>query len=90
MFDEAYYSGHYGLNTETMSSSSNRSEAVIEDYKKRKLAHSAVRRIEALLQGFDRERAFDRKLARAGVVIVVLLIAASFYWLVNADSLIVR
>jgi hypothetical protein len=73
-----------------MSSQLHRSEEVIADFKKHKLARSAMRRIQDLLWGFEQDRAFDRKLARIGVVIVVLLVAASIYWLSSADSVILR
>jgi hypothetical protein len=73
-----------------MSSQLNRSEAVITDYKKRKLRRSALRRIQDLLLSFDQERAFDRRLARIGMAVVVLLVAISLYWLASADSMILR
>jgi hypothetical protein len=73
-----------------MSSQLNRSEAVITDYKKRKLKRSALRRIQDLLLSFDQERAFDRRLARIGMAVVVLLVAISLYWLASADSMILR
>ena len=73
-----------------MSSRLNRSETVITDYKKRKLKRSALRRIQDLLLRFEQERSFDRRLARIGMVVVVLLVAISLYWLASADSLILR
>jgi hypothetical protein len=73
-----------------MSSQLNRSEAVITDYKKRKLKRSALRRIQDLLLSFDQERAFDRRLARIGMAVVVLLVAISLYWLASVDSMILR
>jgi hypothetical protein len=73
-----------------MSSQLNRSEAVITDYKKRKLKRSALRRIQDLLLSFDQERAFDRRLARIGMAVLVLLVAISLYWLASADSMILR
>ncbi len=73
-----------------MSSQLNRSEAVITDYKKRKHKRSALRRIQDLLLSFDQERAFDRRLARIGMAVVVLLVAISLYWLASADSMILR
>jgi hypothetical protein len=73
-----------------MSSQLNRSEAVITDYKKRKLKRSALRRIQDLLLSFDQEQAFDRRLARIGMAVVVLLVAISLYWLASVDSMILR
>jgi hypothetical protein len=90
MLNKAHYSLLSGLNTGAMSSQPNRSEAVITDYKKRKLKRSALRRIQDLLLSFEDERAFDRRLARIGVFVVVLLVVTSLYWLASADSMILR
>jgi hypothetical protein len=73
-----------------MSTHPNRSDEVIEDFKKHKLAGSALRRIHDLLLGFEREQAFDRKIARIGMLVVVVLVMVSFYWLSGADSQILR
>ena len=90
MVNNAHYSLLTGLNKGAMSLQPNRSETVITDYKKRKLKRSALRRIQDLLLSFEQERAFDRRLARIGMVVVVLLIATSLYWLASADSMILR
>ncbi len=90
MVNKAHYRLLTGLNTDAMSSPLNRSEAVIADYKKRKLERIALRQIQDLLLSFDQERSFDRRLARIGMVVVVLLVAISLYWLASADSVILR
>ncbi len=57
-----------------MPATPNRSEEVVESFKQRKLAQSAFRRIHDLLEGFEQERIVDRKLARAGLLAILLLI----------------
>ena len=56
-----------------MAAEPTRSEEVISDFKQRKLARNALRRIQELILGFEEDRAFDRQLARIGVIAVVLL-----------------
>ena len=73
-----------------MSTRPSRSKEVIEDYKKHKLTRSALRHIQDLLQVFDQERAFDRKLAWVGMLFVIFLVAISLYWLSNSTSIILR
>ena len=57
-----------------MPATPDRSETVVESFKQRKLAQSALRRIHDLLEGFEAERIADRKLARAGLLVILLLI----------------
>ena len=64
-----------------------RSEEVISDFKQRKLARSALRRIQELILGFEEDCAFDRQLARIGVIVVVLLVAVSLYFLFSGNSI---
>jgi hypothetical protein len=85
-----HYSRQYPLNTGAMSSDTTRSEEVISDFKKRRLAQSALHRIRKLIHEFDEEHAFDRRLARVGIVIVVLLVSVSFYFLFSGDSITLR
>ena len=73
-----------------MSAQHSRSDEVIEDYKKHKLARSALRRIYELLQAFEEDRAFDKKLARFGVGLMLLLVAVSLFWLFGGDTIILR
>jgi hypothetical protein len=67
-----------------------RSEEVVENFKKHKLALSALRRIQDLLRGFEREREFDRRLARVGLVIILVLVAVSMVWLSSTGSTVLR
>jgi hypothetical protein len=67
-----------------------KSEEVIADYKKHKLARSALRRIHELLKEFEQERALDRKLAGVGLALIALLIAVSLFWLSTAGSTVLR
>ena len=64
-----------------MSQQSTRSEQVVEQYKRHKLAASALRRIHNLVAGFEQERADDARYARIGLIILVVLvgIALVFY-----------
>ena len=65
-----------------MSIESSRSEEVVEDYKKRKLAISALRKIQKIIQGFEDDRVTDVRMARLGLVmIVVIVVAATWYYL---------
>ena len=69
-----------------MSIDSSRSEQVVESYKKRKLAISALRKIQDIIRGFDEDRAFDARMARIGLVIVVVVVAAVAYFYLSMDS----
>ena len=71
-----------------MAAEPTRSEEVISDFKQRKLVRSALRRIQELILGFEEDRAFDRQLARIGVIAVVLLVAVSLYFLSSDSSII--
>jgi len=71
-----------------MSTDTSRSAQVIEDYKRHKLASCALRRINDLIRGFEAERTIDRRLAQLGFILVLALIAASAYFLMNTDRLI--
>ena len=73
-----------------MSSDTTRSEEVISDFKKRRLAQSSLHRIQELIHEFDEEHAFDHRLARVGIVIVVLLVSVAFYFLFSGDSITLR
>jgi len=71
-----------------MSTDTSRSAQVIEDYKRHKLASCALHRINDLIRGFEAERTIDRRLAQLGFILVLALIAASAYFLMNTDRLI--
>ena len=70
-----------------MAAEPTRSEEVISDFKQRKLASSAFRRIQELIQGFEEGRAFDRQLARIGVIAVLLLVTVALYFLFSGSSI---
>jgi hypothetical protein len=70
-----------------MSSDPSRSEQVIADFKRRKLARSALCRIQQLIHEFEEGRACDRRLARIGVIVVLLLVSVSLYLLFSSDSI---
>ena len=81
-----HYKAHNVVKTAAMDSETTRSEQVIEDYKKRKLAASALRRIHAIIQGFDQERADDRRLAWLGVLTIALILIVAAVVFFNFDS----
>jgi len=85
-----HYSWQLPFNTDDMAAEPTRSEEVISDYKQRKLARSALRRIQELIRGFEEDRDFDRQLARIGVIAVVLLVAVALYFLFSGDSITLR
>jgi hypothetical protein len=84
---EVHYKLLCRLKTGSMSADTSRSEQVIEDYKRHKLARSALRHIEEIVRGFEEGRALDLRLAQSGLVVILALIAGSVYFLLNADSL---
>ena len=69
-----------------MSSTPNRSEEVVNSFKQHKLALSAMRRIHELIESFEQERAADRRLAKAGVPVILLLIGIALYFMLSGDS----
>ncbi len=70
-----------------MSADSPRSEAVVDAYKKHKLARSALRQIRCLIDEFDESRAADARLARAGILFILVLIGAAIYFFLSGDRI---
>lgn len=62
-----------------MTPDSERSEQVIESYKRRKLAASAIRRIHEIIQGFEQDRIADWRMARIGAMIILALLAIAAF-----------
>jgi hypothetical protein len=73
-----------------MSHTPTRSEQVVESFKRRKLAHSAIRRIHELIRSFEDERITDKKHAKIGLVLILLLIGISIYFLTSGNSVVLR
>jgi len=73
-----------------MSTPPTRSEQVVADFKQRRLAQTALRRIRDVLREFEKDRAFDHRAARFGLIAVVLLLVVSSYLLFSGNSLIVN
>ncbi len=72
-----------------MDSQSDRSEQVVEAYKRHKLASSVLKRIHQIIEGFEQDRRLDTHVARIGLVVSILLIAAlSFYFFGRAEVVI--
>jgi hypothetical protein len=70
-----------------MTTGNERSELVVEDYKKHKLARSALRRIHEIINGFEQDRAADLRMARIGISIVLVLLGVAAYFFFGSDSL---
>ena len=75
------------INTGHMSSEPTRSEQTISDFKRGKLARSALYRIHQLIRSFEEDRAFDWRIARIGVLVIAVLVAVSLLLLFSADSI---
>lgn len=81
-----HYKAQDDVKTAAMDSETSRSEQVIEDYKKRKITASALRRIHEIVQGFEQQRVEDRRLAWFGVVTIALILIVAAVVFFNLDS----
>jgi len=72
-----------------MAADISRSEQVVEDFKKRKLTISALRRIQNLILGFEKDRQDDARIARIGLGVLLVVIALAAYYFLTADSIII-
>ncbi len=70
-----------------MSTDNPRSEAVVDAYKKDKLARSTLRRIHALIAEFDRSRAEDARLAVVGTVLILALIGIALVFFLTGERI---
>jgi hypothetical protein len=70
-----------------MASEPTRSEQVVAGYKQRKLGLSALRRIHELIQGFEEARAFDWRMARIGLLVMVVLVSVSLYFVFGGERI---
>jgi hypothetical protein len=70
-----------------MASEPTRSEQVVAGYKQRKLGLNALRRIHELIQGFEEARAFDWRMARIGLLVVVVLVSISLYFVFGGERI---
>ena len=64
-----------------MAAGDSRSEQVVTAYKRHKLTVSALHHIRRMLEGFERERATDRRLALLGIGAILFLLAAAAAWI---------
>jgi hypothetical protein len=64
-----------------MNSNTPRSDQVIEDFKKRKAANSALHKIHQLIKSFDEDRKSDIHWAKVGLITlsILLLIGLSIF-----------
>ena len=69
-----------------MASDTERSEAVVEDYKKHKLASSALRRIQEIIHGFESDRAADARMARIGIFVILAILGVATWFFLGVDS----
>lgn len=70
-----------------MSNQFERSEQVVDDYRKRKLAVSAFARIRGIIHGFEQERVADRRMARIGIAIILLILAIAAYLFLGGEDI---
>ena len=71
-----------------MASEPTRSEQVVAGYKQRKLGQSALRRIHELIRRFEEERTFDWRMARIGLLVLVVLVSVSLYFVFSGERII--
>ena len=64
-----------------------RSEAVVEAYRRHKLARSALRRVRDLIAEFDESRAADARLARAGIIALLLLLGLALIFFLSGERI---
>jgi len=70
-----------------MDSEPSRSEQVVEHYKKHKLVISALRKIQSLILGFEKDREIDARIASIGLVLILMLVAIVVYFFLSTDSI---
>ena len=70
-----------------MAGDTTRSEQVIEDFKKRKLAASALRKIHAIINGFEKQREADARIARVGIVCLLILLGLALYFFLGGERI---
>ena len=78
------------LKTGVMSQTPTRSEEVVESFKQRKLAQSAMRRIHELIREFEQDRIADRRWARVGIALILLVLGISMFFFLGGDSVILN
>ena len=66
-----------------------RSEEVVEDYKKRKLARSAYMKIRDTIDEWDNARKVDHKIAVFGMGVMLLIVVAAIAYFTDSQSIII-
>jgi len=69
-----------------MSQDMERSKRVVEDYKKRKIARSALQRVHELIHAFEQEHMFDRRMARIGLILILVVLAIAAFRFFSGES----
>ena len=64
-----------------------RSEAVVEAYRRHKLARSALRRIRDMIGEFDESRAADARLARIGIIALLVLLGLALVFFFSGERI---
>ena len=82
-----HYKLRRSLKTVPMSADTSKSAQVVKDYMRHKLAISALRHIHELIREFEKGRALDLRLAQFGSIIILALIAGSFWFLLGVDRM---
>lgn len=72
-----------------MAADESRSEQVVTAYKRHKLAVSALHHIRRILDGFERQRETDRRLALFGVGVILLLLAAAAWMSLGGSQVVI-
>ena len=68
-----------------MSQETSRSEEVVERYKRDKLAASALRKIHDVIAGFEQDRADDARVAKIGIVLLLVLVCIAYFFFSGSE-----
>lgn len=68
-----------------MESDSSRSKQVIDHFIKRKLAFNALQKIQALIQGWEKDREIDTRIALIGVAAILLIMVTAVLYYLSSD-----
>jgi hypothetical protein len=69
-----------------MNAESSRSEQVVEEYKKHKLAMSALRKVHTLIRGFEDDYESNLRMAGIGLLVILAIVACAVYFFMDGVS----